>query len=324
MSDDPFYPPIRPRRSGHLDRGGGHEIYWEVSGSPTGRPVVFLHGGPGAGCAPVHRRFFDPKAYRIVLFDQRGCGRSRPFGEVANNSTQDLIGDIEALREMLQIDRWVVFGGSWGSTLGLAYAQAHPERVMALVLRGIFLARRAELDWFLYGLKTVFPENWRILSEHLPRAERGDLLSGYHRRLLDPDPQVHVPAARVWSWYEGACSTLKGKKRGGPATGPVPDDGNLSPGDRWALGLARMEAHYFKNDLFLSEGELLDRIGRIQHIPGTIVQGRYDMICPPVSADDLAEAWPAANYHVVAEAGHSALEPGIARELVKAADRFRG
>jgi proline iminopeptidase len=223
------------------------------------------------------------------------------------------VEDIEALRRRLNIERWIVFGGSWGSTLALAYAEAHPERCMALALRGIFLCRRPEIDWFLYGIRNVYPEQWRIFAEHIPQAERGDLLAAYHRRLIDPDPAIHMPAARIWSTYEGACSTLL----------PSPETVAAFGSDVMALGLARLEAHYFLNGIFLPENSLLDNVGRIRSIPAVIVQGRYDMVCPAVSADDLHRAWPEAEYIVVPDAGHSALEPGIRKHLIEAMERFK-
>lgn len=313
-SDAPaLYPPIEPRRTGRLEVSDGHSLYWEESGRADGAPVVFLHGGPGAGSAPIHRQFFDPAHYRIVIFDQRGAGRSTPAASVVANTTAHLVDDIERLREHLAIQRWVVFGGSWGSTLGLAYAQAFPERVTALVLRGIFLGRPSELDWFLQGMKVFFPERWREFAEHIPAAERSDLLGAYHRRLMDPDPAVHLPAARRWSSYEGACSTLM------PNPGLVADFSS----DRVALSLARIEAHYFMGRMFLAENALLENIGRVRHIPGVIVQGRYDAVCPPCTAEDLHRAWPEAEYHLVPDAGHSAFEPGIRSRLVATMDAFK-
>lgn len=312
MNDRDLFPPIAPYETGTLAVDPPHVLYWEQSGNPSGQPVIFLHGGPGAGASPDHRRFFDPERYRIVIFDQRGAGRSKPLGELEKNTTQHLIADIERLRERLRIDRWVAFGGSWGSTLALAYAQAHPERVKALVLRGIFLGRPFELEWFLEGMRHVFPENWRAFAEFIPERERGDLLGAYHRRLVDPDPAVHLPAARAWSRYEGACSTLI----------PSAQTVQAFSQDTMALGLARMEAHYFINQLFLAENQLLRGVPRIRDIPAVIVQGRYDMVCPLVSADDLHRAWPEADYHIVPDAGHSAMEPGTRRLLVAACDRF--
>jgi proline iminopeptidase len=308
-----LYPPIEPYESGRLEVDRRHSLYWEVSGNPQGRAVVFLHGGPGAGASPEHRRFFDPAHYRIVVFDQRGAGRSRPLAAVEDNSTAHLVADMEALRRHLGIERWQVFGGSWGSTLGLAYAQSHPERVTALVLRGIFLCSQREIDWFLWGMGRFHPEAWRKFIEFLPPAEREDPLGHYHRRLTDADPQVHHPAAQAWSVYEGSCSTLRPNK--------AALQGFADP--TTALGLARLEAHYFRNGGFLEDGALLRDIAQIRHIPTTIVQGRHDVICPIETADELTRAWPEAEYIVVADAGHSAMEPGIRRALVSATDRLR-
>ena len=309
----PLYPEIEPYASGMLGLDGVHAAYWETSGSPEGIPVVFLHGGPGAGSSSRHRRFFDPAAYRIVVYDQRGAGRSTPLGELRDNTTPHLVADLERLREHLGVARWLVFGGSWGSTLALAYAEAHPARVLGLVLRGIFLCRPSEIDWFLYGLRNVFPEAWDKFAGFLPAAERSDLLASYHRRLVDPDPAVHMPAARSWSLYEGACSTLL------PSQETLAHFGD----DVVALGLARIEAHYFRNGVFLTPNALLDNVHLLRGIPGVIVQGRYDMVCPIVSAHELVAAWPEAKYLVVPDAGHSAWEPGIAAALVAACDRFR-
>jgi proline iminopeptidase len=308
-----LFPPIDPYGTGFLRLDDRHAMYWEQSGNPRGVPVIFLHGGPGAGATSAHRRFFDPYHYRIVVFDQRGAGRSTPHGAIEDNTTPILVADIERLRLHLGIDRWHVFGGSWGSTLALAYAQTHPERVRSLTLRGIFLGRKPELDWFLYGIGNVFPEAWQAFAGHLPAAERADLLGNYWRRLIDPDPAIHLAAARAWSAYEGSCSTLL----------PSPETVQAFSEDRMALGLARIEAHYFRNGLFMAESALLDGVPRIRHIPGTIVQGRYDMVCPIVSADLLAKAWPEARYHIVADAGHSAMEPGIRAQLVAAMERAK-
>jgi len=308
-----LYPEIQPIESGLLKLDDIHTMYWEVSGNPQGTPVVFLHGGPGAGTTPTHRRFFDPAHYRIVLFDQRGAGRSLPLGETRQNTTPHLIRDIEELRRHLDIERWLVFGGSWGSTLALAYTEAHPERAIGLVLRGIFLCRKSEIDWFLYGVRSIYPEPWRTFAEFLPGEERDDLLGNYHKRLMDPDPTVHMPAARRWSVYEGSCSTLL----------PSPETVAAFGDDRMALGLARMEAHYFVNDIFLPKDSLLENLARIRHLPAAIVQGRYDVVCPIATADELHRAWPEARYQVVADAGHSAMEPGIRSALVEATDRFR-
>ena len=290
-----------------------HQIYWEESGNPRGVPVIFLHGGPGAGATPAHRRFFDPSFYRIVILDQRGAGRSLPHGEIVDNTTPLLVEDIEAVRKHRGIDQWHVFGGSWGSTLALAYAEAYPAHVRGLILRGIFLCRKSEIDWFLYGIRNVFPEAWRAFSGFLPPTERGDLLESYYRRLIDPDPAVHMPAARAWSVYEGACSTLL----------PSPETITAFGEDRMALGLARIEAHYFRHGIFLPENSLLDNVDRIRRIPATIVQGRYDMVCPTVTADDLTRAWPEADYVIVPDAGHSAMEPGIRAALVTAMEKLK-
>ena len=313
VSRTDLYPPVEPYASGRLRVDALHQIYWEESGNPRGIPVVFLHGGPGAGSSAVHRQFFDPAFYRIVVYDQRGAGRSQPLGCLENNTTPALVGDLERLREHLAIDRWVVFGGSWGSTLAIAYAEHHPERCRALVLRGIFLCRKSEIDWFLYGLRAIFPEPWRTFSGYIPEAERGDLLTAYHKRLVDPDPAVHMPAARCWSVYEGSCSTLL------PNPALVADFAS----DRVALGLARIEAHYFMHDIFLPDNFLLDNARRMKDIPGVIVQGRYDIVCPTVSADDLHRTWPEAEYIVVADAGHSAFEPGIRSRLVLATEALK-
>ena len=308
-----LYPEIEPYSAGKLKLDGMHSMYWEQAGNPHGKPVLFLHGGPGAGAAPAHRRFFDPAHYRIVIYDQRGAGRSAPLGELKDNTTPHLVADIERLRQHLKIDRWLVFGGSWGSTLALAYGEAHPERCAGFVLRGVFLCRRSEIDWFIYGLRSFFPEAWRTFSEVIPAAERSDLLRAYYRRLTDPDPRVHMAAARAWSTYEGACSTLL----------PSPDTVAYFAGDTVALGLARIEAHYFSHDIFLPENALIANVGRIRKIPCTVVQGRYDAVCPIVTADDLHRAWPEAEYIIVPAAGHSAWEPGVSAELVRATERFK-
>ncbi len=308
-----LFPEIGPFETGYLPLTDGHVMYWEQVGNPRGRPVLFLHGGPGAGAGAVHRRFFDPAHWRIVIFDQRGAGRSRPLGCLDANTTPHLVADIEHLRSYLAIDRWLLFGGSWGSTLALAYTQAHPAHVAGLVLRGVFLGREAEVDWFLAGLKQIFPDAHAAFAGHLPPEERSDLLGNYLRRLTDADPAVHMAAARAWSIYEGSCSTLL----------PSPDTVHSFAQDRTALGLARIEAHYFAHRLFLPERGLLGHMTAIGHIPAEIVQGRYDMVCPAVTAFELAAAWPAARLTIVPDAGHSALEPGVRRALVAAVERFR-
>jgi len=308
-----LYPEIQPYQQGMLTLDNIHTMYWEVSGNPAGIPVVFLHGGPGAGASPAHRRFFDPASYRIVVYDQRGAGRSLPLGEIQENTTLHLINDLELLRQHLRIDRWLVFGGSWGSTLALAYGEAHPERCLGFILRGIFLCRKPEIDWFLYGLRNFFPEAWREFVAPLSIEERRDILSAYHQRLMNPDPAVHMPAARAWSTYEGSCSTLL----------PSPATVSYFAGDTVALGLARMEAHYFKHNIFLPENSLLDNAHKLHNIPATIVQGRYDAVCPIVSADDLHHAWPQAEYLIIDDAGHSVWEPGIQAALIRATNQFK-
>jgi proline iminopeptidase len=308
-----LYPPIEPYRTGNLRLDGRHTMYWEQSGNPCGAPALFLHGGPGAGATAVHRRFFDPDHWRIIIFDQRGAGRSTPLGEIRDNSPAHLVADIERLRAALGIEKWLVFGGSWGSTLALDYAETYPRRCSGLVLRGIFLCRAAEIAWFLYGIRRIFPEAWRAFSGFLPEAERGDLLAGYYRRLLDDDPRIHLTAARAWSSYEGACSTLL----------PNPETVAAFSDDRLALGLARIEAHFFSRHLYNGEKDLIARLAPIRDLPAIIVQGRYDMVCPIASADALAGAWPEAEYRIVPDAGHSAMEPGIREQLVLATDRMK-
>ncbi|MCP2278774.1 prolyl aminopeptidase [Nocardia amikacinitolerans] len=313
-----LYPPIEPYESGMLDVGEGQSVYWEVSGNPEGKPVVFLHGGPGGGTAPYHRQFFDPSAYRIVLFDQRGCGRSTPHladgADLAHNTTWHLVADIEALRAHLGVERWQVFGGSWGSTLALAYTQKHPERVTELVLRGIFLLRRKEIDWYYNGAAgNVYPDEWEKFLAPVPEAERdGDLVEAYHRLLHSPDPEVATAAAIAWSVWEGSTSSLL----------PHPDRVAETGEPRFALAFARIENHYFRHGGFLEEGQLLRDVGAISHLPVVIVQGRHDIVCPAVSAWDLHRAWPGSQLHIVDDAGHAANEPGIVDRLVRATDGF--
>ncbi len=312
-----LYPEVEPYRTGRIDVGNGHELYFEESGNPDGKPVVFLHGGPGGGTEPKHRRYFDPKAYRIVLFDQRGCGRSTPFASLEDNTTWDLVSDIEKLRTHLEIDRWQVFGGSWGSTLALAYAETHPSRVSELVLRGIFLLRNEEIRWFYQdGASWIFPDAWQEYVSHIPQAERGDLLRAYYKRLTSPDEATRRAAAKVWSVWEGRTSCLI----------PNADLIARTGGDEFSLAFARIESHYFVNDGWLTSGrELLApaNIEKLRKIPGVIVQGRYDVVCPAKSAWDLHVAWPEADLRIVPDAGHAASEPGIVHELVSATDRFR-
>jgi proline iminopeptidase len=310
-----FYPEIEPYRTGTLRVSDCHDLYFEESGNPAGKPAIFVHGGPGGGTEGKQRRFFDPAAYRIVLFDQRGCGKSRPHAELQENTTWDLVADMERLREHLGIERWLVFGGSWGSTLALAYAERHPERVSELVLRGIFLLRKQEIDWFYQrGADAMFPDAWEDYLAPIPEAERGDLLHAYHRRLTGDDPAVRQAAAKAWSVWEGRTSCLFQN----------PDLVARTAGDDFSLAFARIECHYFVNRGFLErDAQLLEDVGRIRHIPTVIVQGRYDVVCPMESAWALHRAFPEADLRVVPDAGHSAYEPGNLHELITATDRFR-
>jgi proline iminopeptidase len=310
-----LYPPISPYRSGHLRVSAVHEVYYEESGNPQGRPVVFLHGGPGGGTHPKMRRFFDPEAYRIVLFDQRGAGRSRPHASLEENTTWHLVDDMETLRRHLGISRWLLFGGSWGSTLALAYAEAHPERVTGLVLRGIFTLRQRELRWFYQdGASRLFPDAWAHYLAPIPQDERGDLIAAYHRRLTGADPAARLHAARAWSVWEASTSNLV------PEPGQVAQFGQ----EDFALAFARIECHYFMHrGFFEHEDQLFEQIPRIRHLPGVIVHGRYDVVCPLETAWELHERWPEARLEVVADAGHSAFEPGTVHHLVAATDRFR-
>ena len=314
LSRRALYPEIEPYRTGMLQVSSLHSLYYEESGNPQGKPVVFLHGGPGSGTSPQQRRFFDPDAYRIVLFDQRGCGRSTPNAELRDNTTWDLVADIERLRAHLLIERWQVFGGSWGSTLALAYAQTHPRRVSELVLRGIFLLRRSELQWFYQdGASALFPDAWEHFLAPIPEAERGDLMRAYHRRLTGDDEAVRREAARAWSVWEAATSFLLQRE----------DHMVHAATDDFSLAFARIEAHYFVHRGFLErELQLLENVGRLRQIPAVIVQGRYDVVCPLHSAWQLHRAWPEADLQIIPDAGHSAFEPGILEALVAATDRF--
>jgi len=305
-----LFPPILPNRHGMLAVDALHTIYWEEVGNPNGIPVLFLHGGPGAGLSPQHRRFFDPSAYRVILFDQRGAGKSTPLGEWRNNTTQLLIEDIERLRAMFGIERWLVFGGSWGSTLALAYGQAHPERCLGFVLRGIFLCTPSEIEFFLYGVQWFYPELYADFIAPIPVEERGDLLKAYARRLLCDDPQQYWPAARAWSRFEGRRVFL------------LPQE-EESSSDTLDLGVGRLESHYMAHGGFLEDDQLIRDIGRIAHLPAVIVQGRYDVICPPLAAYRLQQAWPGARMRMIPDAGHGALETGIARALVAATEQFK-
>lgn len=312
--DQILFPPLPSYRDGMLAVDTLHTLYWEESGNPEGVPVLFLHGGPGSGSSPRHRQFFDPTHYRIVLFDQRGAGRSTPLGESRFNTTSLLIDDIERLRQLLGIEQWLLFGGSWGSTLALAYAQAHPARCLGLILRGIFLCSRSEIDWFLYGIEQFFPEAHAEFVEPIPVTERHDLLQAYRCRLFSEDADVVRPAARAWSRYEGQCLYLE----------PEAQAIDAFSSDAISLGVGRLEAHYFLHGGFLAPGQLLSQVSRIAHLPAIIIQGRYDVVCPPVSAYRLHQAWPEAQWQMIGAAGHAGFEPNIARALVTATERFRG
>jgi proline iminopeptidase len=310
-----LYPAIEPFRQGYLRVSDVHEIYYEECGNPAGKPAVFLHGGPGAGSDKRARQFFDPLHYRIVVFDQRGCGRSRPSASLVENTTWHLVADIERIRKHLGIERWLVFGGSWGSTLALAYAEAHPDRVTEIVLRGIFLLRYAEIRWlYQHGASEIFPDCWEAYRDVIPVDERDDFLRAYHHRLTGSDQRVALAAARAWSVWEASTSFLQSNL----------DSIRKWSEDQFALAVARIECHYFVNRGFLrSESQLLDDVPRIRHIPATIVQGRYDIVCPATSAWDLHRTWPEADFRMVPDAGHSAFEPGNISALVLATDRYR-
>jgi proline iminopeptidase len=310
-----LYPPIEPFQTGHLKVSDLHEIYYEQSGNPDGRPVIFIHGGPGGGTEPLYRRFFDPAAYRIVLFDQRGAGKSRPHASLEENTTWHLVEDMETIRRELDIDQWVVFGGSWGSTLALSYAQTHAERVKALVLRGIFLLRPSEIRWFYQeGASHIFPDAWEKYLEPIPADERGDLVAAYYQRLTSDDPAVRTRAAKAWSVWEASTSKLY----------QDPNQIKKFGGDEFAQAFARIECHYFTHGGFFDHPEqLLAGVDAIRHIPAVIVQGRYDVVCPMTTAWELHRRWPEAEFHIVADSGHAATEPGIVDQLVQATDKFR-
>ena len=312
MSD--LFPPLEPYDSFRLKVSGLHEIHVEQAGNPKGKPVVFFHGGPGAGISPIHRRFFDPSAWRVILFDQRGSGRSTPLGEVRENSTWDLVADTEKIRERLGIEKWLVFGGSWGSTLGLAYAETHPERCTGLILRGIFLSRKSEVLWtFGGGAQRIFPDGWSEFLSILDEGEKADVLAAYHRRLTSDDPAVRRQAALAWNRWEELASYLVAQL-------PLVAEEDV-PAE---IALARIEAHYFVNGAFLaSDDQLLRDVEKVRHLPAVIVQGRYDMVCPAVSAWDLHAAWPGSRLTIVPASGHSADEPGIVSALVDATEEFK-
>lgn len=310
-----LYGEIAVNQSGWLRVSDLHDIYYEESGNPKGKPVLFVHGGPGGGCDPKMRRFFDPAAYRIILFDQRGCGKSRPHAELTENTTWHLVADMEALRTHLGIEKWQIFGGSWGSTLALAYAQTHPKRVSELVLRGIFMLRQKELHWFYQeGTSYIFPDAWEQYLAPIPLEERGHMIAAYYKRLTSKDAGVRLQAARAWSIWEAATSFL------------IQDPLHISRAgeDSFAEAFARIECHYFVNKgFFTSDDQLLAGVEIIRHIPAVIVQGRYDVVCPMVSAWELHRAWPEASLHIVPDAGHSSMEAGIIDQLVRATDHYR-
>ncbi|MCB9988904.1 MAG: prolyl aminopeptidase [Rhodospirillales bacterium] len=308
-----LFPEITPYSTGFLDVTGGHSLYWEQSGNPDGVPIVFVHGGPGSGTGPKHRRYFDPDHYRIILFDQRGAGNSNPHGGTENNTLADLIADMEALRHHLNIERWHVFGGSWGSTLSLAYAQAHPKPCISLILRGIFLCEQKELDWFLYGMGRVFPEAFEQFVDFIPEAERDNLLEAYYSRLFGDDKDIAMEAAQRWCAYEGGCACLIPR-------GDYEQDENEKIQN---LALARIEAHYFRHQCIPPEKSLMKGIDKIRHIPATIVQGRYDMVCPIETAYKLHQAWPEADYIVVPDAGHASSDPSLLVRLLEATENAK-
>lgn len=306
-----LYPPIKPYNEFEFAVTPPHILYVEECGKPDGLPVVFLHGGPGSGCEGYHRQFFDPEKYRIILFDQRGAGRSTPHAELQQNTTDDLVSDIERIRQHLNIERWLVFGGSWGSTLALIYAQAHPEQVLGLILRGIFLCRQKEIDWFYqYGASRIFPDLWQKYLQPIPADERNDMVSAYYKRLTSDDEFTRLQAAKAWSLWEGRTATLTGSQS------VIEHFGDAHT----ALSLARIECHYFMHQSFLKENQILNNAARLRNIPGVIVQGRYDMICPMESAWELHQAWPESMLRIIPNAGHAASEAGIRSELVKSTD----
>jgi proline iminopeptidase len=308
------YPPLEPYNTGFLQVNAEHEVYYEESGNPEGKPVIFIHGGPGAGTEPSHRQYFDPKKYRIVLMDQRGCGKSTPHASLNDNTTWNLVSDLERLRQKLKIDKWVVFGGSWGSTLSLAYAQTHPDRCLALVLRGIFLCRKKEIKWFYqFGAHHLFPDEWERYLAVIPPNEHEDLVSAYYKRLTSDDPQVRLNAAKAWSRWEGSTLRL------------IPDMEMIEKftADHMAVAIARIECHYFMNGAFFkTDNWLIENVDKIRHIPAVIIHGRYDVVCPVENAWELHKAWPEARLEIIPDAGHAAGEAGIVDALVRATDQF--
>ncbi|VVT15752.1 prolyl aminopeptidase [Rhizobium sp. EC-SD404] len=310
-----FYPEIEPYETGTLDVGDGHVIYYERVGTKGAKPAVFLHGGPGGGISPKQRRVFDPARYDVLLFDQRGCGRSTPHAELEANTTWHLVGDIERLRAMVGVDKWLVFGGSWGSTLALAYAETHPEHVSELVLRGIYTLTKAEMDWYYrFGVSEMFPDKWERFVEPIPEAERGDMLNAYRKRLTSDDAATRLAAAKAWSVWEGETITLL----------PEPETSTVFGQNEFALAFARIENHFFVHAGWLEDGQLIRDAHKIRRIPGVIVHGRYDMPCPLRFAWALHKAWPEAEFHIVEGAGHAFTEPGILDQLIRATDRFAG
>jgi proline iminopeptidase len=310
-----WYPEIEPYETGHLDVGDGHVIYWERVGTRGAKPAVFLHGGPGGGISPKQRRAFAPTLYDVTLFDQRGCGRSTPHAGLDANTTWHLVADIERLRELAGVEKWQVFGGSWGSTLALAYAETHPQRVTELIVRGIYTLQKSELDWYYqFGVSEMFPDKWERFLAPIPEAERGNLMAAYRKRLTSADRAVQIEAAKAWSLWEGETITLL------PDPALTSQHGN----DDFALAFARIENHYFTHGGWLEEGQLLRDAHKLKGIPGLIVHGRYDMPCPLRTAWDLAKAWPDADFHIIEGAGHAFSEPGILDRLIRATDKFAG
>lgn len=308
-----LFPAITPYSSGYLTVGDGHQLYWEQSGNPDGVPVVLLHGGPGAGSSPVHRRFFDPDFYRIILFDQRGAGRSSPHGSTDHNTLFHLVSDMEILRKHLSVIRWHIFGGSWGSTLAIAYAAKNADRCISLMLRGIFLLEQEEIDWWMYGIKSIFPESWEQFANFIPEDERSDLIEAYYQRLMGKDKKTAMDAAIHWALYESACSSL------------IPNYETITTDEQKAnvLALARLECHYFRNHKIIPQESLIHTINNFRHVPSVIIHGRYDVICPLSTAYRLHQAWPEADYIVVPDGGHSALDPAIRSRLIEATENAK-